>query len=133
MSSRGRSVRRGGYSTVLGSTFDGEGTNFALFSGSAQRVELCLYDDSGMNEVNRIDLGDYTNEVWHGYMPGVKPGTRYGYRVHGPFEPENGHRFNPNKVLLDPYAREIVGALTWGNEQYAYDVDAETDKDITIQ
>src|SRR5690606_4883998 len=97
----------------LGAHWDGEGTNFALFSAYANRVELCLYDESGQTEIGRVDLPEYTNEIWHGYVPGVGPGTCYGYRVHGPFEPEQGHRFNPSKLLLDPYAREIVGDVQW--------------------
>src|SRR5579875_680997 len=91
-----------------GATFDGEGVNFALFSGYAERVEVCLFDANG-NETERVTLPEYTDEIWHGYIPGLKPGQLYGYRVHGPFEPEKGHRFNPNKLLIDPYARHILG------------------------
>lgn len=115
----------------LGACFDGEGTNFALFSAHAERVELCLFDDSGSVEVARLELPEYTNEVWHGYVPGVRPGQLYGYRVHGPHEPENGHRFNPNKLLLDPYAREIVGDFAWSKAHFGYDLDAE-EKDLTF-
>ena len=116
---------------ALGAHFDGEGTNFALFSAHAERVELCLYDDSGRNEIARIDLPEYTNEVWHGYLPGVKPGMLYGYRVHGPYDPANGHRFNPNKLLLDPYAREIVGDIAWTKGHFGYDIDSE-EKDLSF-
>src|SRR6056297_4021852 len=85
----------------LGATWDGQGTNFALFSAHATKVELCLFDDSGREE-QRIPLPEFTHEIWHGYLPGVGPGRLYGYRVHGPYEPDAGHRFNHNKLLLDP-------------------------------
>jgi glycogen operon protein len=100
--------------------FDGQGTNFALFSAHATRVELCLFDDAGAE--TRLDLPEYSNEIWHGYLPDVQPGQRYGYRVHGPYAPGEGHRFNPNKLLLDPYAREIEGDLIWADELYGYTV-----------
>lgn len=116
---------------ALGARFDGEGTNFALFSAHAERVELCLYDESGKTEIARIELPEYTNEVWHGYLPGVKPGMLYGYRVHGPYDPANGHRFNPNKLLLDPYAREIVGDIAWTKAHFGYDVDSD-EKDLSF-
>ncbi len=93
---------RPGSSVELGANFDGEGTNFALFSAYADRVELCLFDDSGKTETARITLPEYTDEIFHGYLPGIRPGQRYGYRVHGRFAPEEGHRFNPHKLLLDP-------------------------------
>ena len=76
--------------------------NFALFSANATKVELCLFDAGGQREIERISLPEYTDEVWHGYLPDARPGTVYGYRVHGPYEPPAGHRFNPNKLLLDP-------------------------------
>src|SRR5207237_4641146 len=97
----------------LGATWDGEGVNFALFSAHAARVELCLFDPSGEHETARIELPEYRDEIWHGYLPGIRPGQIYGYRVHGPYKPEEGHRFNPNKLLLDPYARATIGELTW--------------------
>lgn len=115
----------------LGAHFDGEGTNFALFSAHAERVELCLYDPSGMTEIARLDLPEYTNEIWHGYVPGLKPGALYGYRVHGPYDPANGHRFNPHKLLLDPYARELVGPIKWSKAHFAYDLDSE-EKDLSF-
>jgi glycogen operon protein len=96
----------------LGAVFDGEGTNFALFSEYAERVELCVFDSTGSRETARVDLPAKTHDVWHGYLPRVEPGTVYGYRVHGPFEPHAGHRFNPHKLLLDPYARELAGEFT---------------------
>ena len=95
----------------LGATWDGLGVNFALFSANATKVELCLFDGSGLTELDRIELPEYTDEVWHGYLPDARPGTIYGYRVHGPHAPDAGHRFNPNKLLLDPYARAHVGQL----------------------
>lgn len=102
-----------GSSFPLGATWDGLGVNFALFSAHATRVELCLFDETGEQELARVELPEYTDEVWHGYLPDVRPGQLYGYRVHGPYAPEEGHRFNPNKLLLDPYAKQIVGELTW--------------------
>ena len=87
----------------LGATWDGLGVNFAIFSANATKVELALFDDDGQTELERIELPEYTDEVWHGYLPTARPGTVYGYRVHGPFEPLAGHRFNPNKLLLDPW------------------------------
>src|SRR6185437_11622892 len=96
-----------------GATWDGEGTNFALFSAHATAVEVCLFDERGEREVERIALPEYTDEMWHGYLPSVKPGAIYGYRVHGPYEPEAGQRFNANKLLLDPYACGHFGELRW--------------------
>src|ERR671918_2217218 len=97
----------------LGATFDGVGTNFSLFSEVAERVELCLFDDNGAEE--HIDLPEVTAFCWHGYLPHVRPGQRYGYRVHGPWAPEQGHRFNPAKLLIDPYAKSIEGPILWRN------------------
>ena len=115
----------------LGANFDGEGTNFALFSAHAERVELCIFDSSGRNEIARLELPEYTHEIWHGYVPGLKPGTLYGYRVYGPFDPENGHRFNPSKLLVDPYAKELVGDVEWNEAHFAYELLHE-DKDLTF-
>jgi isoamylase len=95
----------------LGSTWDGEGTNFSLFSENAERVELCLFDDD--DRETRIEVVERAAFNWHCYVPGVVPGQRYGYRVHGPYEPERGHRFNPAKLLLDPYAKAIEGPVRW--------------------
>src|SRR5436309_9042860 len=97
----------------LGATWDGLGVNFALFSAHATKVELCLFDADGTTELERIELPEYTDEVWHGYLPQARPGTTYGYRVHGPYEPAAGHRFNPNKLLIDPYAKQLVGEIKW--------------------
>src|ERR1041384_1339701 len=84
----------------LGATWDGLGVNFALFSAHATKVELCLFDATGTTELERIELPEFTDEVWHGYLPGARPHMTYGYRVHGPYEPDAGHRFNPNKLLI---------------------------------
>ncbi|PZQ63753.1 MAG: glycogen debranching enzyme GlgX, partial [Variovorax paradoxus] len=109
----------------LGATYTGEGVNFAVFSAHATRVEVCIYDEAGENEIGRVTLPEYTDEVWHGHVPGLLPGARYGLRVHGPYEPENGHRFNPNKLLLDPYAKAHMGELIWGPELFGYVVGHE--------
>jgi isoamylase len=103
----------------LGATWDGEGVNFALFSEHAERVELCLFDPSGEHETARVALRDYTDQVWHGYLPEARPNLLYGYRVHGPWRPREGHRFNPNKLLLDPYAKAIHGSVRWRDMQSA--------------
>ena len=102
---------REGAPTPLGATFDGQGVNFALFSAHADKVALCLFDKSGTREVERIVLPEYTGEVWHGYLPDAQPDLLYGYRVHGPYDPLNGHRFNPNKLLVDPYAKSLHGVF----------------------
>lgn len=102
----------------LGATFDGQGTNFALFSERAERVELCLFDDDG--EETCVDLVEVDAYVWHGYLPSVQPGQLYGYRVHGPYDPANGKRFNPSKLLLDPYAKAVAGQVEWGQAAFSY-------------
>ncbi|MBD2013814.1 glycogen debranching protein GlgX [Microcoleus sp. FACHB-53] len=106
----------------LGATWDGKGTNFALFSENATGVELCLFDKD--DEETRLELTEVSNFVWHGYVPGVGPGQRYGYRVHGPYDPQNGHRFNPNKLLIDPYAKAIDGDIGNGPELFGYSWDS---------
>ncbi|HEY8518472.1 MAG TPA: glycogen debranching protein GlgX, partial [Gammaproteobacteria bacterium] len=115
----------------LGATWDGQGTNFAIFSAHAERVELCLFHPTQFHEVERITLPEYTNEVWHGYLPDVGPGTLYGYRVHGPYDPENGHRFNPNKLLLDPYAKALFGTVRWSEAHFGYDLHSP-EKDLSF-
>ncbi|MGH2736371.1 MAG: glycogen debranching enzyme, partial [Actinomycetota bacterium] len=102
----------------LGATWDGEGTNFGLFSEFAEAVELCLFDEVGAEQ--RIPLTEVTAFVWHCYLPGIGPGQRYGYRVSGPFDPGRGHRFNPAKLLIDPYAKAIEGDVEWGEEVFGY-------------
>ena len=110
-----------------GATWDGKGTNFSLFSAHATKVEVCIFDPTGEHEVERIVLPEYTNELWHGYVPGLTPGTIYGYRVHGPYEPEKGHRFNPNKLLLDPYAGAHFGKLQWNPAVFGYKMESGDD------
>ena len=104
----------------LGATWDGKGVNFALFSENAEKVELCLFDDDGEKETDRIVLPEYTDEIWHGYLPDLRPGQLYGYRVYGPFDPDKGHRFNANKLLIDPYAKSLVGAIRWHDALLGY-------------
>ncbi|MEK7372091.1 MAG: glycogen debranching protein GlgX [candidate division NC10 bacterium] len=107
----------------LGATWDGQGVNFALWSERASAVELCLFDrESGAPEAERIALSQRTDLVWHAYVPGLAPGQLYGYRIHGPYAPERGHRFNPSKLLLDPYARALAGMLQWRDEVFGYHV-----------
>ncbi len=113
-----------------GAHWDGKGTNFALFSANATKVEVCLFDAAGAKETARIELPEYTNQIFHGYIPDVHPGTFYGYRVHGPYEPDVGHRFNPNKLLLDPYARAHACELTWNPAVFGYKM--ETGDDLTF-
>ena len=125
-----RTVETGDH-TVLGATWTGEGTNFAIFSAHAERVELCLFDEKSGEEVERITLPEYTNEIWHGFLPGVGPGTLYGYRVHGPYDPENGHRFNPNKLLIDPYAKALHGEVEWSPAHFGYILNDE-EKDLSF-
>ena len=112
----------------LGATYDGAGTNFAVFSGMATRIELGLFDDDGTE--TRVDLTDVTAECFHGYLPGVSPGQRYGFRVFGPYEPWNGCWCNPNKLLVDPYARAIEGAVEWNPAVHAYDANTGPDGDV---
>ena len=104
----------------LGATWDGEGVNFALFSESAEKVELCLFDQFGRREIHRILLREQTDQVWHCYLPEGRPGLLYGYRVHGPYEPTKGFRFNRNKLLLDPYAKQIQNGLKWHDSHFGY-------------
>jgi glycogen operon protein len=106
----------------LGATWDGEGVNFALFSEHAEKVELCLFDPLGRRERQRIELRERTDNVWHCYLPEARPSQLYAYRVHGPYRPQDGQRFNPAKLLADPYAREIAGALRWNDALYGYPV-----------
>ncbi|MBX9931884.1 MAG: glycogen debranching protein GlgX [Methylobacterium sp.] len=111
----------------LGANWDGLGVNFALFSAHATKVELCLFDDAGEREIERIELPEYTDEIWHGYLPDARPGTIYGYRVHGPYEPKAGHRFNHNKLLIDPYAKGLVGSITWHPALFGYQMESGDD------
>ncbi len=105
----------------LGATWDGAGVNFALFAENATGVELCLFtgpDDH--EEIAHIQMKEQTDQVWHVYLPEARPGLLYGYRVHGPYEPEAGHRFNPAKLVIDPYAKAIAGTIRWDDALFAY-------------
>src|SRR5271168_2568269 len=103
----------------LGASWDGLGTNFAIFSEYADRVDLCLFDNiNAKREVERIELPEYNNFVWHGYIPNIRPGQLYGYRVYGPWRPEEGLRFNHRKLVIDPYARSIVRDVTWDDSLF---------------
>ena len=127
MAAIAKSLIREGRPHPRGATWDGQGVNFALFSANATGVELCLFDETGKRETARIELPEYTDEIWHGYLPEVHPGAIYGYRLHGPYEPDSGHRFNPNKLLLDPYARGHFGDLTWKPAVFGYKLESGDD------
>lgn len=120
-----------GRSNHLGARFDGEGTNFAVFSANAKRISLCLFSPDGKTEVERIALPERSGHVWHGYAPGIKPGALYGYRAEGIYAPEQGHRFNVNKLLMDPYARELKGAWISNSAQFGYQKGAAS-QDLTF-
>ncbi|HEX4024761.1 MAG TPA: glycogen debranching protein GlgX [Steroidobacteraceae bacterium] len=109
-----------GAPTPLGASWDGQGVHFAVYAGHAEEVQLCLFDPGGREELQRLALPECTDGVWHGYLPGLSPGQLYGYRAHGPYQPEQGHRYNANKLLLDPYARRLAGALRWSDALYGY-------------
>src|SRR5919107_3778163 len=115
----------------LGATWDGRGVNFALFSANGTKVELCLFDPSGRREIARIPLPRKTEQIWHGYVIGVRPGQLYGYRVHGPYEPRQGHRFNPAKLVIDPYARAVSGPVRWHDAVYGYEI-GHSDEDTSF-
>src|SRR5262245_40949286 len=119
-----------GLSYPLGATWDGAGVNFALFSEHATKVELCLFDEPEA-ESQRIPLPEQTDQVWHGYFPDLKPGQLYGFRVDGPYAPKEGHRFNPHKVLLDPYAKAIGRDLAWHDSLFGYTV-GHADADLSF-
>src|SRR6476661_3070865 len=105
----------------LGATWDGRGVNFALYAENAEKVELCLFDSPDAKaEYARIQLPEYTDQVWHGYLPDAAPGTLYGYRVYGPYDPRNGHRFNHHKLVLDPYAKSLAGRVLQADADYGY-------------
>ncbi len=109
----------------LGATWDGSGVNFAIFSENAEAVDLCLFDGEGTEQ--RVRLTEQTNLVWHCYLPDVRPGQRYGYRVHGPYAPQDGHRFNPAKLLIDPYAKRIDGTISWDDSLFGYQIGSEAE------
>jgi len=120
-----------GKPTPFGSTLDAAGVNFAIFSAHAEKIELCLFDETGTSELARLALPGRTHDVWHGFLPNAAPGQLYGFRVHGPYEPQNGHRFNPNKLLIDPYARELVGELVWRDELFGFEI-GHADADLSF-
>ena len=120
-----------GKSYPLGAIWDGKGVNFALFSAHAEKVELCLFDSSGQREIERLMLPENTDQIWHGFIPGLWPGALYGYRVSGPYEPQLGHRFNHHKLLLDPYAKQFYGALHLRDEHCGYQV-GHRDADLSF-
>lgn len=122
---------REGQPFPLGATWDGLGVNFALFSANATKVELCLFDEEGKVELERIELPEYTDEIFHGYLPDAHPGMVYGYRVYGPYDPKNGHRFNHNKLLIDPYAKQLVGELKWSEALFGYTI-GHPDEDLSF-
>lgn len=116
----------------LGATWDGKGVNFALYADNANKVELCLFSTGeGFDETVTIEIEERSHHVWHVYIPGIDPGQQYGYRVHGPYEPHNGHRYNHNKLLIDPYAKAIAGTIEWNNALFGYDLD-HPDKDLSF-
>ena len=122
---------REGLPFPLGATWDGLGVNFALFSANATQVELCLFDATGEVELERIALPEYTDETFHGYLPDAHPGLIYGYRVYGPYDPQNGHRFNHHKLLIDPYAKQLVGELKWSEALFGYTI-GHPDADLSF-
>ncbi len=129
--SRSRLIVQAGAPSPLGATPDAKGVNFAIFSANATRVDVCLFDSDGHQEIGRVRLPEFTDEVWHGHIAGISPGQLYGYRVHGPYAPQEGHRFNPNKLLLDPYAKALFGSIVWDNSHFGYRVGA-ADADLTL-
>ena len=121
-----------GYPYPLGATWTGVGVNFAIFSAHASRVELCLFDSpEATKETARVVLPEQTDEVWHGFLPDARPNQLYGYRVHGPYDPAVGHRFNPNKVVMDPYAKAVARTVRWADEMFGYRV-GHADQDLAF-
>ncbi|SFR03647.1 glycogen debranching protein GlgX [Poseidonocella sedimentorum] len=120
-----------GRASPLGATFDGHGVNFAVFSQHATRMQLCLFSEDGKREMHRIDMPERTGDVWHGFIPGMRPGQKYGYRAFGPYAPEDGFRFNPNKLLIDPYAKRLTGHPVWNDALMGYKV-GDPDGDLSF-
>ncbi|MBE6453902.1 MAG: glycogen debranching protein GlgX [Alphaproteobacteria bacterium] len=120
-----------GNSYPLGSNYDGKGVNFALFSAHAAKVELCIFDESGSEEIERYAIDENDDNIWHIYLEGAKPGLVYGYRVYGIYNPTEGYRFNPHKLLIDPYGKKLVGTLIWNKAIFGYDIDSP-DKDLSF-
>ncbi|HOE43114.1 MAG TPA: glycogen debranching protein GlgX, partial [Rhodoferax sp.] len=115
-----------GRPSPLGATLDANGVNFALFSAHADRVELCLFDSSGKHELQRVELRARTNDIWHGYLPQARADLLYGYRVHGRYRPQEGHRFNAHKLLVDPYAKSLAGEIEWSDAHFGYRIGQST-------
>ena len=115
----------------LGSTYDGKGVNFALFSAHAIKVELCIFNESGSIEIERYAINQSENNIWHIYLEGAEPGLVYGYRVYGIYNPKEGYRFNPHKLLIDPYGKKLVGTLIWNKAIFGYDI-YSPDKDLSF-
>ena len=127
-----RVTTRPGHPYPLGATWDGEGVNFALFSENATGVELCLFDHPDQEkETHSIRIEERTNQVWHVFLPEARPGQLYGFRVSGPYEPQAGHRFNPNKLLIDPYAKALHGDLRWSDSMFGYTI-GHPDADLSF-
>lgn len=120
-----------GLPNPLGVTWDGSGVNIAVFSAHAEKIELCLFDAKGRREIKRVALPEYTHEVWHGYFPDLRPGQLYGFRAYGPYDPASGHRFNPHKLLLDPYAKLLYGDIRWHDACFGYRVGSQR-ADLTM-
>src|ERR1700674_5192919 len=120
-----------GKSYPLGATWDGEGVNFSLFSAGAERVELCLFDLRKGHEIDRVEMRWQTDQIWHCYLPQAVPGLLYGYRVYGPYDAKQGLRFNANKLLLDPYAKQVVGPLKWSDALFGYRIGGSRE-DLTM-
>jgi len=119
-----------GFPHPRGARWEGKGTNFALFSAHATKVEVCFFDATGTKETDRVELPEYTDQIFHGFIEGIMPGQLYGFRVSGPYEPDEGHRFNPNKLLLDPYAKAHAGKIKWDPAVFGYQL--ETGDDTTF-
>lgn len=115
----------------LGSTYDGKGVNFSVFSAHAEKMELCLFDETGVQETARYTIEESDNNIWHIYLPGLKPEQVYGYRAYGPYKPLEGQRFNSNKLLIDPYGKKLVGKLIWHKALFGYDIDS-SEKDLSF-
>ena len=120
-----------GRSNPLGATWDGAGVNFALFSENATAVQLWLFGSDGKQVTETINVPEYTDHVWHCYMPSIRPGQLYGYRVDGPYDPGAGHRFNQNKLLIDPYAKAIAGHIDWNDAVFGYTLGSQ-DEDLSF-
>src|SRR5262249_42726742 len=121
-----------GHPYPRGATWTGTGVNFAIFSAHASKVELCLFDSpDATKESARIALPEQTDQVWHGFLPDARPNQLYGYRVHGPYEPSEGHRFNPHKVVMDPYATSVARTIRWSDEMFGYEV-GHADVDLSF-